>query len=701
MPEPEPMCALARRVTDIMRVNYDYRSRSGIEERLRYCISSQTCTFNQEQRSWLESIGINRRVYSPITSTKNRAVYSMLVELMQYGSEIPFEFFPTPDPELGEEVETQIMAEKTAEINSLIAQIETNGAEISQDTAAALASFFANAASVSYDSATNAKNQIARNRAKRLQAKVWDLMVHGGYRDAFFKCLDDFCVYGTCVMVGPVMRNVVRNKIVTDRKSGVRKVKRVIESVPVFESVSPMDCYPAPDAVDITDGALCVRVSYTKEELWRFQRSSADGGKKRGEEGWRDSAVAKLLASRKNGVKLSEFPSDPSLVFAIDRNGDESNSCKYEGIRCFSYIEGHDLLEIGITRSQDGTRIDNDGFYYTETIVIDGAVLFCRIYDERIGSPLSKSVFYKKPGSWWGESIADKLFSVQTTMNNAIIALLRNMGPASSAMMWIKDVSRLVDKSDSGLAAEPGKIYGFGSAYAGQPQGDSGVPMGVLQIPSNASELLRVADWATKQSDLDSGIPAFSEGTGGSNGGALRTAEGLRTYTEHSSRGVKSCARHLDSGVVCRPAEMMANWVLVYDDDMSLKGDVEIQSVGFMGKINRAQYDQARVQFFNLCLNSQFMQSIFGVKGMVELCRPSLKDLGINEDNVCPSPERIEMLEKLEQLKQMLLAVGAGAQQGNAAQPQQGQPDQGAGMNQGVTPIPSVGGGVAGRRAAA
>ena len=692
------MDAFASRVMDHMRINYEARVTSDVEDRLVYCITSQTCTFNDEQRRWLESIGINKRVYSPLTATKVRSVYSMLMELSQYGDEVPFSIAATPDPETPDEVEREVFLSAKSQIEALMGAMAASGVtEVPPDIEQQLRAIVAKVTNEMYDRALSAKDSFARNRARRMQRKVWDLMVQGGYKHAYMKCLDDFCTYGTCVMVGPVMRNVAHNKSVMNKKSGVRKIKRVIDSIQCYERVNPVDCYPAPDAEEVTDGALCVRVRYTKEELWRFKKSSADGDCRRGEDGWRDSAVAKLLADHPDGVRLDQYPRNRVFERAEDKDADQTRICKYEGVRCFCYAEGRELLSCGITKSMDGVKIDLDGFYYTETIVIDGLVVFCRIYDERMGSPLSKSVFYSKPGSWWGESLADKLYSVQTVMNNAIIALLRNMGPASSAMMWIKDVSRLVDKSDDGLSAEPGKIYAFGRPYTDQRDVDSGVPMGVLQIPSNASELLAVANWATKQADIDSGIPAFSEGTGGSNGGALRTAEGLRTYTEHATRGVKAIAVHLE-GITSGPAKQTADWILIYDDDMDLKGDVEVMAVGPMNKLLKAQHDQARLQLFNVCLNSQFLTSIIGVKGMVELFRPSLKDVDVNPDNVCPSPERIEMLEQFEQLKQILAAAGGARQNPDSGQ----QPAKGT--NQGVAPVaapsPTGGGGVAGRRGA-
>lgn len=693
----QSMCALASEIISAMRVNYDHRRSSGIEDKLIYALMAHTCQYDKKQKSSLEKIGIKERVYFPLTSSKNRAAKSMLIELVNNGGEVPFLLKPTPDPDVPDEVSEKVLNRIGNEVLQLYTAIQNSGVqEIPPEIQMKIQELVANATGRIYDETTNAEESFAYNRAKRLQRKVWDLMVEGGFENAAMECIDNAIVYGTCIMAGPVLRNEVRNEVVKDKKNGVRKLKRVIKSIPTFESLSPIDCYPSPDAKKVTDGALCVRVRYTKEELWRFKKSSAKNGRKvPGSEGWRDIAIAELLARNESGVRLNEFPRDTDVENAIGNNTDDSNCCKFEGVRYFSYVEGHKLLELGITKAPDSSRIEIDGFYYIEAIVIGGLVVFCRIYDERIGSPLSKAVFYEVPGSWWGECIADKLYSTQSVMNNAMVSLLRNMGPSSAAMLWINDISRLADKSPDALAAEPGKIFGFGASYTGQTQ--AGAPMGVLQIPSNASELLAVAKWAVQQADLDSGIPAFSEGTGGSNGGALRTAEGLRTYTEAASRGMKMIIAMYDKGITCDTARRMANWVLINDDDMELKGDIEVVAVGMMGRILKAQGDQARLQFLNMALNSQALQNIFGIKGIIALLRPSLKDLNINPDDCAPSVERIEMLEQIENIKQIFAATQAseGVQQ-NAAQA-----TQGAGSPPGIQQPPAVQGGVSERRSVA
>jgi hypothetical protein len=218
--------------------------------------------------------------------------------------------------------------------------------------------------------------------------------------------------------------------------------------------------------------------------------------------------------------------------------------------------------------------------------------------------------------------------------------------------------------------------------------------MGVLQVPSNASELLAVFEKMKSQADDDSGIPAYTYGQS-SGQGALRTASGLAIFSEAANRGMKMIISTTDRLVIADIARRCADWILLYDDDMELKGDVVVRPVGLMGKIMRAQQDQQRLSVFQMVVTNPFLTQAIGVKGIFELFRPTVNDLNINADNVIPTEERMKMLEMIAEIKQIFEATAAanGVQENAAAQ-------QGGGVP-GVERPEAVKGGVAERRAVA
>ena len=267
----------------------------------------------------------------------------------------------------------------------------------------------------------------------------------------------------------------------------------------------------------------------------------------------------------------------------------------------------------------------------------------------------------------------------QNTMNNAIKALMQNMSAASGPMYWMSDVSRVIDKDGSGLKIKPHKMWFFNTPMGG----NTGAPIGTIQVPSNASELLAVWDKMKLQADDDSGIPAYTYGQSAGQGGALRTASGLQTFTEAASRGMKMVVGTTDRLVTRDQVRKTATWILLYGDDPNIKGDCDVNPDGVMGKILRAQQEQQRLQVLNLITKNQYLMQLCGPKGLVALLRPSLRDIEVNPDDVLPSEERMAELETLQKIEQLFAATNAraGAMQNMQAamEAQSGQQPGGAG----------------------
>lgn len=662
-----PMTNLARFVMDNFRANRDHRltcdaQGRSVESRLTDAIMAQTCSFTAEQVAKLQACGVPPRAYAPVTATKVRAASSMLTSILSYGSDALATLQPSPDPDAPQEVADEAVQTVNAELMQVFAQLQQSGVtELPPDIAASLQMIVRKASENAVDAVANRKDADARMRCKRLERKVNDVMKEGRFDETFHKFKNFLCTYGTGVVAFTV-KNVPRNVAVTDRKTGVRKIVRKVVTIPVYEAINPVDCYPAPNAVNIEDGALCIRMRYIADELHRYASSAKRNDISFGSEGWRANAVSEVLARHPfGGVHIDEEPR-PTDIRLAERNGVEDyRDCTYEGVRCFASVKGDYLREMGITKTVLGKPVKAGEFYRTETVVIDGTVVYCRIYDDRMGVPLAKGVFYDLPGSWWGESIADKLAMCQSVMNNTVKALLQNMGMSAVSQVWMNDLSRYQDRSGTGLKMVGGKIWPFsqGTGYAAMGQSSSGAPMGVLDIPSHANELLSVFSAFNKQADLDSGIAAWSEGTGGGGSGALRTAEGLKTFMESQNRGMQDVVNRIDINLIRPLYRMTADWVMLYGDDVSLRGDVEVVPVGLMGRILKAQAEQQRLQMFSMVVNNPLLQQIAGIKGIVELWRPSLKDLDINPDNVCPSEERMEYLDNLQKIQQIFQATSA------------------------------------------
>lgn len=700
--QPEPMCRLAQMVVDAMRRNVTFRRTSCVTERLQYALDANTNHFNDEQLAALSQVvppTIAKKLFTSLTASKTRGAKSRFVEVVNNARDPLFEVSASPFPDVPSSVDDEVYASMAQEIQAFLQVLVAarNGQPLSPDEEQVFLAAVQQATVQRKDEVYARRKEFADVRARRMQDRIWDIFVEGGGDAAIADCIANACLYGTCFLVGPIPRVVAQNKVVEDAETGVRKYTREFKLKPVYESLNPMDCYPAPDAKKPSDGPFCIREKYTAETLWRYSGNGAR--REKNGEGWNESTVRDLLDRHPNGgVKLYTEPEDERKK-AAEMNGGagDSEDCTFEAIRCFLSVRGSELAEIGIVRNRDGKKIVIGDFYHAEVIVIDGKVVYCRILDARMDVPISKGVFYELPGSFWGESIADRLAFVQMMQNNTAKALFLDLA-ATGPMIWVNNAQRLIDKGPDALKWRPYGFLRFGDEMY-SPSGANGAPIGAIDIPTKAAQLLREFEEWQSQADIDSGFPRFAEGQTSGAMGALRTAQGLAQMTDLMMSVVRMVAMNFDDGIVKTAAQRTADWVLAFDDDMDLKGDVFIRPVGMFGRMLKAQLNASRLQFFQMLASSPYLQQLLGPKLALRVARSVVKSLDVNSDGDFPSEEHARWMEAINQL-----AAIASAEQ-NAAAMSGGQM-QGA---QGGAPAPDAGveqpempqGGVEERRAVA
>ncbi len=693
VPQTEPMTRMAELVNAAMRRNVSFRARSGVTERLQYALNANTNRFTDEQLAALSTVVpplIAKKLFTSLTFTKTRGAKSRFVDVVNNAREPLFEVAPSPWPEVPESVDREVDASMMRDINTIFSAIASarSGNPIPPEQEALLLEVIKSTPSKRRDEIYGRRKEYANVRARRMQEKIWDMFVEGGGDKALSNAIANCCLYGTCFVIGPIPRVVACNKVVEENVKGengvedtVRRFVRDFRVKPVFESPNPMDCYPAPDAKNPADGPFCIREKYTAESLWRFSNGGATRDKNG--EGWNEEVVRALLAKYPNGgVKFHMEPEDQRKKDAEMNGGaGDTEDCTFEAVRCFMSVRGSELAEIGIVQDNKGKKIVLGDFYHVEAIVIDSKVVYCRILDARLDVPISKGVFYELPGAFWGESIADKLAFVQMMQNNTAKALFLDLG-ATGPMVWINQAQRLLDKSPDALRWRPYGFLRFGDEmYA--PSGANGAPMGVLDIPTKAAQLIREFEEWQSQADIDSGIPRFAEGQTSGAMGALRTSGGLAQMTEHMMIVVKMVAMLFDDGIIKPTAQRCADWILANDDDQEIKGDVYIRPVGMFGRMLKAQLDSARMQFFQIMTSNPQLMQLLGPKLALAIARPIVKGLDINADADFPSEEHARWLEQMNKLAALAAAEkqaveGMQQEQGVAAPPAEGAPAPGS-----------------------
>lgn len=657
VPTTPRMSNLAAFIKRVFKENSDHRQMSGVDQKLLDAMRAVRSEYSEAEKAKFVAAGLPSNIFTPLTVTKCRAAMSQLSELFASGVDKPWIVQATPMPEVPEHVAKEAFQQIVAEFMQIVqmtGQVPTPEQMYRY-------------AEARMDEVAHKQEEWAAIRAARMDKKVADQLLEGGWVDAFAEYCQNLVTYGTGVIRGPVPRVMLRSRVKSSKLGTYRYVTEPKE-VLCYEAISPWDCYPSKGAKKITDGHLCIRTRFTTKDLAQYASEKPKGAYEDGE--WFADTVEALLARYpEGGVKIDAQPFDMARALLENDGPSDYNRCTMEGIEFYGDVRGSMLIQLGITKTQDGESIVARRFYEVDAICIADYVVYCKVINPCIGRPLSKGVFYAEVGSWWGGNIAERLNCTQRIVNAAIRNLVNNMAMASGPLLYVKDTSRLVDKGPDALKVKPWKVFQFNMGGYGQTD----IPLGVIEFSSHIAELLKLFDSAKAWSDDDSGIPAYIYGNNQGTGGALRTSSGLAMMTEAANKVMKMVMLDTDRSVVRDTVKRTVDYNMVYDSDLSIKGDCEVNPSGAIGVVLKEAESNRRKQLLQLSLTPA-MQQITGPKLAVEIVRQEIKDIGLaNVDDVLPSKERMKELEMIQQLQQYNAAMQGqmAAQQGGEGAPEE------------------------------
>jgi len=700
IPTTEALRRIAVSVSADFRVGAYHRQQSGVDEMLVNSARAARMKYSPHQEDVLRANRLDPRSYPPLTAMYMRALQAMLSNIISQSGDKPYALSPSPKPTVPKSVTKKVMARIAQEIVQFFAS--HGGALQTPEEEQVFYVAIINRVNEMFDEVRNGEAEWARIRCERMDAKIHDQMVEGKYMREFAEFVRNFCVHGTAVMTFSP-RVVPMAKCRESGSLDALKYEMEYSRIPVFESVSPWDCYPAPNAKSVDDGPLCIRVRYTADTLWQYADASDEAETV---DGWQRSTVRALLSRYpRGGVHLMSETSDlERRKLERDSIASINQDCTLEGIRRFASVRGSELIAAGIDKTPTGDKIVQNRYYETDITVIADYVVCCRVVDDRMPRPVVKGTLYKVPGSWWGESLADILCSCQTMQMNALKNMSVNGAIASNPIFVCSNIDRVVSLDGRpALEIRGGRMIGFKRDAAG----NVGSPVAMMQVTDISRQMIDQMHEAQAFANDYSGVPLHALGSSSNlNSGAARTVGGMNMLQESALRTVNMSVITLGMDVIVPCVEMLNIYNLIYDKDMSIKGDVVVAPSGMMGKILREAESQKRLQLFNALGGAQIIGPALSVENFFELLRPELAAIGgINPDKVIPSKER---METFQQILDITNAARAAQQQAQAAADQP-QLQPGAGANPGnpsaapveSEPRPPAPGTVAERRGAA
>jgi len=511
-----------------------------LEERLAQCVRARNMEYEPAKLAEIQEQG-GSEIFMGIVSAKCRTATAWLRDtLLGTGADKPWSLSATPIPEVPPDI---IQAMQNIMQQNLMQYYDAGGEPPNEAELKQLASGMK-------DTAMRSMKFEAEKRVERMETKMEDQMLEGGFTKALFEFTNDIATFPYAILKGPIPRKRKAMKYV-EGGLGVVDVLR-----DEWERVDPFKFYWMPWGDDIHSMPVAELHHLTRDDVENML----------GVEGYDEDAVRSILSDFGSGGFSWLDHNDDLMEAATGQDFDEANTDLVAAIQLWDTIPGDVLLEWGLDEAEVE---DPHKSYPCEVWMIDNIVVRAVLnYDPLGRKPYYMTSFEKVPGRIDGNGVADLCMDAQNMCNAAARALANNMGISSGPQVGV-NISRLPSGEDI-TQMYPWKIWQFKqSDYQ-----DSTPPMTFFQPNSNAAELMGVFDRFMAISDEVSGIPRYM--TGQHVPGAGRTSSGLSMLMSNAGKSIKQVISNIDHDVMRPMLERQYQRNLRYSDDPDLIGDVQI-----------------------------------------------------------------------------------------------------------------------------
>ena len=567
-----------------------------IEDEMLACLRQRNGEYDDSTLASIRAQG-GSEIYMMITATKVRAAVSWLRDILLPAGDKAWGLSPTPIPDLPPFFLTAI----AQRVRDTMAPDETQNQSETR-------------AIKMRDEMLKAAKEIASDASGRMEQKIEDQLVEGGWDDALGEFIEDFATFQSAIFKAPTIKrkkNLAWSKDFTPEVSDKIYLK--------YERVSPFDIYPSPDATTPEDGELIERIRFERKTLYNFI----------GLPGYNEEAIRAVLSEYGQGG-LKEWlwrDYERAKLENKDRFWMRQDQKTIDGLHYWGSSQGLALLEWGI----DPEEIDDPlAEYEIDAIKVGRHVIRAVVNKDPLqGRPYHKASYQIIPGAFWGIAMPKLMRDHQRMCNATARALANNLGIASGPMVEV-ETDRLAD----GEVVEqlyPWKIFQTKADKTGRGR----EAIRFHQPRSNAQELLAVYEQFERRADDATSIPRYAHGNE-KVGGAGSTAAGLSMLMNNASKGIKLATSTIDKGVIKPTITKTFIHNMLYDPDISIKGDVSVIARGANALLIKEQTQMRRAEFLN-ATNNDLDSSLMGPEGRLALLREQASSLDMDVDKIVPS----------------------------------------------------------------
>ena len=626
--QAQPMIqSLAAHIRKCWQIARDAKQMT-VEPRMLQSVRARRGEYDPDKLAAIREQG-GSEIYANLTSVKCRAAASWIRDvLLGTGGEKAWGIKPTPMPDLPPQIGEAIVQMATEPIKQSIMQGNPMSEEQIRQMLAELR-----------DQAINEIKSQARQMAERMEMKMEDQLIEGGFIKALDEFIDDIVTFPAAILKGPIIRKKATMRWVP--QGGGKYVPEVEDVLKIeFERVDPFMLYPSPQSADVDDGFIIEKHRLSRRALNEMV----------GVDGYSDSTIRLVLDDYGRGGLREWLTNDMAIASAEGKSMTaitQNPEGLIDALQFWGSVQGQMLIDWGMDKDEipDPTKE-----YDVEAWLIGSYVIKATLNpDPMRRKPYFKASYEEVPGTFWGNSPADLVRDCQTVVNASARGIVNNAGIASGPQV-IVNVDRLAPGEEV-TQLTPWRIW----QVTNDPMGSNSSPIDFFSPNSHIAELAGIFDKFSQMADEYSGIPRYLSGE--TSGGAGRTASGLSMLINNAGKSIKQVISNIDVNVMTPLIERLYNHNMQHSDDPELKGDVHIVARGASALIAKEAAQVRRNEFLQATANPIDMQ-IVGVQGRATILREVAKGLDLDVDKIVPP---------LNVLQQKLIAQQMAQQQ----QPQQ------------------------------
>jgi len=582
---------------------------------------------------------LGSEIFMMITDVKCRMALAMLKEIYNHPGERCFAIEPTPLPKLTPQMEQQaslvFMTELEGFLTRLKAQGEVPEEMVKEILVKTLPKFKKEYRAIQMD--------IAKEKAKMMEAKIDDQLLEGGYYKALNECLSDLVDLKAGFIKGPVYR---KRKVVEMSEGKNGKAKKVIkeEIRPEWDSPSAFDIFPLAGVTDINKGGLIEVLRYTRTDLQDMI----------GLDGFDEVAIREILRTFQD-KGLHQWTWDTEEIQRAEAEGRETS--QYYDWSMIDALEYHDAIpgrmimqwagaqveEGKTTFNFMGFDIDPDFDYQAIVWMIDRWILKISINENPFGlKGYYKASYVMQKGSFWARGLPETIPDGQSLANSNIRALQNNVAIASGPQVAL-DTESLAPGQD------PGKMWAWKIwRFIRQAFSSKTEPfMQFFQPQMHVQELLLGYDKASKICDEHSGIAGFTHGDRNI-GGAGNTLGGFAMFAGMQNRGIRDVASVIDEKIIAPSIEALYYENYDLDDALEYIGDVKIKAKGSSWLLAKETLSARLNDFLRVIGSSPVFQQIIGDEGARYGLEEAAKNLNLDARRLVPDKDLVKPIPGAE-----------------------------------------------------